>query len=112
MSRVDKWALTAVLVFLGVVFPFRAWWDLQHPESWYPGSGGDPHVYLWVWAVGGVFIAWIAWRIALLERQHKRRARLKALLALAESLVRQQRRDEAKAVLKECEDLLSKVKST
>ena len=112
MSRGDKWALTAVLVFLGVVCPFRVWWDFHHPENWSPGSGNDPHVYLWAWAAVGAFIGWVAWRIALLERQRKRRARLKALLVQAESLVRKHRRDEAKAVLKECEDLLSQVKST
>ncbi len=68
-------------------------------------------MYLWLWAAVGGFIAWIAWRIALLELRLKRCARLEALLVLAESLVRQHRRDEAKAVLKECKDLLSKVKS-
>ncbi len=111
MSRVDKWGLTGLLIAYAVVFPLRAWWDLHHPENWIPGSGCDPHVYLWVWAGLGGLIAWLAWRIALQERQCKRRARLKALLVVAESLVRQHRRDEAKAVLKECEDLLSKVKS-
>jgi hypothetical protein len=112
MSRLDKWTLAVVLIIVAVVFPFRAWWDLHHPESWMPGSGDDPHVYLWLWGAGGVFIAWVAWRIALMERQRKRRARLKALLVRAESLARQHRQDEARAVLEECEALLAKVKSS
>jgi uncharacterized membrane protein (DUF441 family) len=93
MNRVDTWTLTGVLVFVGIVFPFRAW-------------------YLWAWAAVAVFIAWIAGRIALLERKRKLRARLQALLIRAEALVRQQRRDEAAEVLKECEEMLSNVKST
>ena len=112
MTRGDKWTLKVVLVIVAVVFPFRVWWDFQHPENWSPGSLHDPHTYLWGWAAGAVFIGCIAWRIVLLERNRKRRWRLKALLAWAETLVRQRRRDEAAAVLKECEDLLSKVKST
>jgi hypothetical protein len=101
-----------VLVIVAVVFPFRAWWDLRHPENWSPGSGNDPHVYMWAWAAGGSLMVWIAWRIAFLERKRKQRMRVKALLVRAETLVRQRRRDEAAAVLKECEALLSKVKST
>jgi hypothetical protein len=112
MSRVDKRALAVVLIVVTVVFPFRAWWDLRHPENWMPGSGDDPHVYLWLWGATGVFIAWVAWRIVLMERQSQRRARLKTLLMRAESLVRQHRQDEARAVLEECEVLLAKVKSS
>ncbi len=49
MNRVDTWTLAGVLVFVGIVFPLRAWWDFQHPENWSPGSADDPHVYLWAW---------------------------------------------------------------
>jgi hypothetical protein len=112
MSRADKWTLTVVLVIVAVVLPLRVWWDFHHPENWSPGSGNDPHVYLWAWAAVGIFAVCIALRIAIPDRNDKRRARLKALLVRAESLVRQHRRDEAKAVLKQCEDLLSKLKST
>lgn len=112
MSRVDKWTLTVVLVIVAVGAPFRVWWDIHHPENWSPGSLNDPHSYLWGWAAGGIFIVGIALRIVFLERKCKRRARLKALLIRAEALVKQHRRDEAAAVLKECEDLWSKVKST
>ncbi len=112
MSRVETWTLTIVLVVLGVVFPFRAWWDFHHPENWSPGSADDPQVYLWAWAAVSVFLAWVAGRIALLERKRKLRARLRALLVRAETLVRQHRRDEAAEVLKECEELLANVKST
>ncbi len=111
MSRADKWGFTAIIFFLGVVFPFRAWWDLHHPEHWRPGSVDDPHVYLWAWGAVSGFLAWLVWRFALLERKLQRRARLKALLARAEALLRQRRRVEAEAVLKECEVLLSRVKS-
>jgi UDP-N-acetylmuramyl pentapeptide phosphotransferase/UDP-N-acetylglucosamine-1-phosphate transferase len=112
MNRVDTWTLTGVLVFVGVVFPFRAWWDFHHPENWSPGSADDPQVYLWAWASVAVFVAWVAGHIALLERKRKLRARLKALLVRAEALVRQHRRDEAAEVLKECEEMLANVKST
>jgi hypothetical protein len=111
MTRGDKWTLKVVLVIVAVVFPFRLWWDLQHPENWSPGSFDDPHIYLWGWAACAILIGWIAWRIVLMERNRKRRWRVKSLLALAETLVRQRRRDEARAVLKECEALLSKAKS-
>jgi len=112
MTRGDKCGLTVVLLIVIVVFPFRAWWDIQHPENWSPGSLHDPQMYLWGWAAGGILIAWIAWRIVCMERNDRRRWRVKALLARAETLVRQRRRDDAAAILKECEDLLSKVKST
>jgi hypothetical protein len=85
MSRVHNWTLTGVLVFVGIVFPFWAWWDFHHPENWSPGSADDPQVYLWAWAAVSVFLAWVARRIALLERRRKLRARLKALLVRAES---------------------------
>lgn len=112
MNRVETWTLTGVLVFLGVVFPFRAWWDFHHPETWIPGSADDPQVCLWAWVSVAVYLAWVAGRIALLERKRKLRARLKSLLVRAEALVRQHRRDEAADVLKECEEMLSNVKST
>lgn len=112
MNRVDTWTLTGVLVIVGVVFPFRAWWDLHYPESWTPGSADDPHVYLWAWAAVAVYLAWVAGRIAFLERKRKLRARLRALLVRAEALVRQHKRDEAAEILKECEELLANVKST
>ena len=100
------------LVVLAVVCSVRLCWDLQHPENWSQDSLNDPRSYLWGWAAGAIFIGWIAWRIACLERKDQPRLRVKALLVRAETLVRQRRRDEAAAVLKECEDLLSKVKST
>ena len=112
MTHGDKWTLTVVLVIVAVVFPFRVWWDFHHPENWSHGSLNDPHSYLWGWAAGGILIGWIAWRIVSMERIRRRRWQVKALLARAETLVRQRRRDEAAAVLKECETLLSKVKST
>jgi hypothetical protein len=112
MSRVDKWTVTVVLVIVAVVFPFRGWWDFHHPDNWNPGSLNDPHIYLWGWAATAILIGWIAWRIVSTERNRRRRSRVKALLVRAETLVRQCRRDEAAAVLKECEALLSKVKST
>ena len=112
MTRGDKWALAVALVVLTVVCSVRVGWDFQHPENWSPGSLYDPHIYLWGWAAGAIFIGWIAWRIVPMERNRRRRWRVKALLVRAETLVRQRRRDEAAAVLKECETLLSKVKST
>jgi hypothetical protein len=112
MSRGDKRGLAVALVVLILVCSVRVGWDLRHPETWSPGSMNDPHCYLWGWAAGGMFIAWIARRVVLLDRNSKRRSRVKALLVRAEALVRQHKRDEAAAVLKECEALLSKVKST
>jgi len=112
MTRGDKWGLTVALVVLAVVCSVRVAWDFQHPENWSPGSLNDPHSYLWGWAVGGILIGWIAWRIVSMERIRRRRWRVKALLARAETLVRQRKGDEAAVVLKECEVLLSKVKST
>lgn len=112
MNRVDTWTLTGVLVIVGVVFPFRAWWDFQHPESWSPDSANDPHVYLWAWVAVAVYLAWVAGRIAFLERKCKLSARLRALLVRAEALVRQHKRDEAAEILKECEELLANVRST
>jgi hypothetical protein len=111
MTRGDKCGLAVALVVLAVVCSVRLHWDFQ-PENWNPGSLNDPHIYLWGWAAGGIFIGWIAWRIVCMDRNDKRRWRVKTLLARAETLVRQRRREEAAAVLKECEDLLSKVKST
>ncbi len=112
MSRVDKWALTVALAIVAVGAPFRVWWDFHHPENWSPDSCYDPHIYLWAWAAGGIFIVCIALRIVFLECKRKRRERLAALLVRAEALVKQHRRGEAAAVLKECEELLSKVQST
>jgi hypothetical protein len=112
MGRVDTWILTIVLVFVGIVFPFRAWWDFQYPQNWSPGSADDPQVYLWAWAAVAVYLAWVAGSIALLERKRKLRARFQALLIRAEALVRQHKRDEAAEVLKECEELLANVKLT
>ncbi len=108
MSRVDKWGLTAVLVFIGVVFPFRAWWDLTHPENWIPGSGYDPHVYLWAWAAGGVFIACIALRIATCEwKTRRRKVRLARLYVRAEQLIKEKQWQEAENVLQECQRLVN-----
>ena len=84
MSRVDKWALTVVLVIMALVFPFRAWWDFRYPENWSPGSMYDPHIYLWAWAATAILIGWIAWRIVSLERNRMRRWRVKVLLVRAE----------------------------
>lgn len=108
MSRVDKWGLTAILVFIAVVFPFRAWWDLNHPENWIPGSGYDPHVYLWAWAAGGVFIACIALRIATCEwRTRMRKVRLARLYVRAERLIKEKKWQEAENVLQECKRLVN-----
>lgn len=112
MTRGDKWALAVALVVLAVVCSVRVFWDLHHPENWSHDPLNDPRSYLWGWAVGALFIGCIAWRIVRMERNDRRRRRVKALLVQAETLVQQSRRDEAAAVLKECEDLLSKVKST
>src|SRR5260370_12690454 len=112
MTRGDKCGLTVFLFIVMVVFTFRAWWDFQHPENWSPGSAKDPHIYLWGWGAVAILIGWIAWRIVSMERNRRRRWRVKVLLVRAETLVRERRRDEAAAVLRECEDLLSKVKST
>ncbi len=112
MSRVDKWTLAVVLTIAAVYCPVRIWWDFHHPESWSPGTGDDPHVYLWAIAGTVMLCLYIAVRIVHLERIRKRRARRAALLIRAEALVRQHRRAEALAVLKECQDLLDKVKST
>lgn len=107
MSRVDKWGLTAILVFIAVVFPLRAWWDLTHPENWIPGSGYDPHVYLWAWAAGGVFIACIALRIATCEwKTRMRKVRLARLYVRAEQLIKEKRWQEAENVLQECKRLV------
>jgi hypothetical protein len=108
MSRVDNWGLTAILVFIVVVFPFRAWWDLNHPESWIPGSGYDPHVYLWAWAAGGVFIACIALRIAICEwKTRRRKVRLARLYVRAEQLIKEKKWQEAESVLQECQRLVN-----
>jgi hypothetical protein len=108
MSRVDKWGLAAALVFLGVVFPLRAWWDLTHPENWIPGSGYDPHVYLWAWAAGGVFIACIALRIATCEwKTRRRKVRLAGLYVRAERLIKEKKWQEAESVLRECKRLVN-----
>jgi hypothetical protein len=112
MTRSDKRSLTVALVVLTVVCSLRLCWDFQHPEEWSHDPLNDPRNYLWGWAAGAIFIGWIAWRIVCMERKERRRWRVKALLARAEVLVKQRRRDEAAAVLKECEALLSKVKST
>jgi len=111
MTRGDKWGLTVALAILAVVCSFRLMTDLHHPEQWSHDPLNDPRIYLWGWAAGAIFIGCIAWRIVLLELNRKRRWRVKVLLVRAETLVRQRRRDEAAAVLKECEFLLSKVKS-
>jgi hypothetical protein len=112
MNRGDKRALTVALVVLAVICSVRLGWDLQHPEHWSDDPLNDPRSYLWGWAAGAIFIGCIAWRIVCMERKERRRWRVKALLVRAEALVKQQRRVEAAAVLKECEALLSKVKST
>ena len=112
MTRGDKRGLAVALVILAVVCSVRVLWDLQRPDTWGHDPLNDPRIYLWGWAVGAIFIGCIAWRIVCMERNDRRRWRVKALLVRAESLVRQRRRDEAAAVLKECEALLSKVKST
>ena len=108
MSRRDKWGLTAILVFIGVVFPFRAWWDLNHPENWIPGSGYDPHVYLWAWAAGGVFIACIALRIATCEwKTRMRKVRLARLYVRAKQLIKEKKWQDAESVLQECQRLVN-----
>lgn len=112
MTRSDKRGLTVAIVVLAVVCSARLTWDLHHPENWRHDPMNDPRSYLWGWAAGAMFIGWIAWRIVCIDRKERRRGRVKALLVRAEALVKQQRRDEAAAVLNECEVLLSKVKST
>jgi hypothetical protein len=112
MTRGDKWGLAVTLVVVAVVCSVRLTWDFHHPENWSHDPMTDPRSYLWGWAAGAMFIGWIAWRIACMDRKERRRGRVKALLVRAEALVKQRRRDEAAAVLKECEALLSKVKST
>ncbi len=112
MTRGDKWGLRVALVVLAVVCSCRLGWDFQHPENWSHDPLNDPRSYLWGWAAGVVFIGCLAWRMVCMDRNEKRRMRVKALLVLAEALVKQQRRDEATAVLNECEVLLSKVNST
>jgi hypothetical protein len=112
MTRGDKWGLTVALGVLAVVCSVRLGWDLRHPEHWSHDPLNDPRSYLWGWAAGAIFIGWIAWRMVCMDRNEKRRMRVKALLVRAEALVKQRRRDEAAAVLKECESLLPKVKST
>ena len=108
MSRVDKWGLTAILVFIAVVFPFRAWWDLNHPENWISGSGYDPHVYLWAWAAGAVFIACIALRIATCEwKTRRRKVRLARLYVRTEQLIKEKKWQEAENVLQECQRLVN-----
>lgn len=111
MNRGDKRALTVALVVFAVVCSVRLGWDLQHPEHWSQNPLNDPRSYLWGWAAGAIFIGWIAWRMVCMDRKERRRMRVKALLVRAEDLVKQRRRDEAAAVLKECEVLSSKVKS-
>lgn len=108
MSRVDKWGLTTIVVFIGVVFSLRAWWDLNHPENWLPGSGYDPHVYLWAWAAGGVFIACIALRIATCEwKTRRRKVRLARLYIRTEQLIKEKKWQEAESVLQECQRLVN-----
>jgi hypothetical protein len=106
MNRVDKWTLTIVLVIIAVAFPFRAWWDFNHPESWSPGSMCDPNVYLWAWAAGALFIVWVAVRIVTCERKTRaRKGRLASLYVQAERLIREKKWQEAESVLQECDRL-------
>ena len=112
MTRGDKRGLAVALVVLAVVCSVRLCWDLQHPEDWGQNPLNDPRGYLWGWAAGAIFIGCIAWRVVSLDRTCKRRLRVRALLVRAEALVKQHRREEAAALLKECEALMSKVKST
>jgi hypothetical protein len=110
MTRGDKRSLAVVVVVLAVVCSVRLCWDLQHPEEWNDKPLSDPRSYLWGWAAGAIFICWIARRIVSLDRNGQRRRRVRALLVRAEALVKQHRRDEAEAVLKECKALLSTAK--
>jgi hypothetical protein len=112
MTRGDKRSLMVAIVVLAVVCSVRLCWDLQDPEHWGHDPLNDPRSYLWGWAAGAIFIGCIAWRIVCMDRKERRRGRVKALLVRAEALVKQQKRDEAAAVLKEAEALLPKVKST
>jgi hypothetical protein len=83
MTRGDKRGLAVALVILAVVCSVRLCWDLEHSQDWSPGSLNDPHVYLWGWAAGGLFIGLIAWRIVCMDRNDKRRWRVKTLLTRA-----------------------------
>lgn len=98
------------LIFIGV--PCKAWWDFHHPENWNREPANNPQIYLPVMAFAWFLSLYIVTRIFIGERKVRRRARLAALLIRAEALVKQHRRDEAAAVLKECEALLSKVQSS
>jgi len=106
MSRVDKWTLTVVLVIIAVIFPFRLWWDLKHPENWDANPLCDPRIYLWGWALLGLVIAYVTARIVTCERKTRaRKVRLASLYVRAEQLIREKRWREAEGVLQECEQV-------
>jgi hypothetical protein len=106
MSRVDKCTLTVVLIIIAVIFPFRLWWDLHHPEKWSPGSLNDPHIYLWGWALLGMVIAYVTARIVTCEcKTRARKVKLATLYVRVEKLIREKRWQEAEGVLQECEQL-------
>lgn len=108
MCRVDKWTLAVVLIVVAIVFPFRLWWDMNHPENWNAGSLDDPHVYLWGWVAGGLFIACVTTRIITCERKNRvRKVKLVTLYRRAERLIREKKWQEAESVLQQCERLVN-----
>jgi len=109
LDRIVGLGFSAV-VFIG--FPCRLWWDFYHPEDWVPHTGTDPHIYIWGLPLCWLVCIYVFTSIYKMERKRKRRARLAALLVRAEELAREHRRDEAAAVLEECQSLLAQVKST
>ena len=74
--------------------------------NWSSGSGNDPHVYLWLWAAGGLFIAYVMVCIVTCEcKTRARKLRLAALYVRAERLIREKKWQEAESVVHECERL-------
>jgi len=100
-------AIFCALIVIGE--PILVWWEFAHPENWQHDLTKNPWVILVTMAFTWCVLFFLLTMMALDARRDRRRTRLAALLVWAEDLVRQHRREEAAAVLKECETLLATI---
>jgi hypothetical protein len=111
MQKVDKLVGFAYFSLILIGVPCLAWWDFHHPEKWEREPANNPRYYLPLMALLWCFLLYFLLVIASTERRIRKRARFNALLIRAEQLVKQKRRDEASAVLKECQALYGELKA-
>ncbi len=112
MFRIPGFKVFFVLTILYAVFfawlAFKSWWDFTHPQAW-QRAVDDPHVYVWMVGFGFMVVVYVFVTIYRGEfkrhRQAQRKATVAMLLKRAETLIRENKTQEAEACLDECKRL-------